>query len=130
MLRPEAAGTGGFMRHDGGLMIAFGAGIGCLVSIWNFFAPVAMLAPTTDVAGTPGAAVAIAATAILCLAGMVLAGTAAGGGLTLFLMIGALVGILGTGLAAWFLESDLLLALMLVCLVGWVLRVFTRRPAY
>lgn len=111
-------------------MIAFGAGIGCLVSIWNFFAPVALLAPATDISGTPGAAVAIGATAILCLAGMALAGTAAGRGLTLILMAATLAGILGTGLAAWLLESTLLLALMLVCLVGWVLRVFTRRPAY
>jgi len=118
------------MRHDGGLMIAFGAGIGCLVSVWNYFAPVSLLAPTTGVAGTPGAALAIAATAILCIAGLVLAGTASGRGLTLLLMIGALVGILGTGLAAWLLESNLLLALMLVCLIGWGLRVFTRRPAY
>ena len=65
------------MRHDGGLLIALGAGLGLLVSIFNYFAPVALLAPTASVAWTPGALLAIAATAILLLAGLVLGGSAA-----------------------------------------------------
>ena len=117
------------MRHDGGLLIALGAGLGFLVSVYNYFVPVALLAPTSNVSGTPGAILAIGATAILCIAGLVLAGTAAGRGLAAFLILGSLVGILGTGLVAWLLDSTLLVALMLVCLVGWVLRVFTRHPA-
>ena len=115
------------MRHDGGLLTALGAGLGLLVSIFNYFAPVALLAPTSSVAGTPAALLAIAATFILLLAGLVLAGNAACRGLVAFLMTGALFGILGTALVAWLLESQLLLALMLVCLIGWLLRAFTRR---
>ena len=118
------------MRHDGGLLIALGAGLGLLVSIYNFFAPTALLAGTSDVSGSPGALLAIAATLILFLAGLVLGGAARHPALVGFLVIGSLVGILGTMLTAWLLESRILLALMLVCLVGWLLRVTTRRRAY
>ena len=115
------------MRHDGGLLIALGAGLGLLASIWNYLAPTALLAPTTDVSHTPGALLAIAATAILLLAGLVLGGRPRGAGLTTFLVLGSIVGIAGTALAAWLLESTLLLALMLVAAIGWLLRVTTRR---
>ena len=100
------------MRHDGGLLIALGAGLGLLVSICNYFAPAALLAPTADISGTPAALLAIAATAILFLAGLVLAGRRA-----------ARPDDLPRArlarrhprhrLAAWLLESTLLLALML-----------------
>jgi hypothetical protein len=114
------------MRHDGGLLIALGAGLGLLVSIYNFLAPAALLAPTSGIAWTPGAGLAVAATAILFVAGLVLGGSASNRVLVGFLIIGSLLGILGTGLAAWLLESPILLALMLMCLLGWLLRVLTR----
>ena len=115
------------MRHDGGLLIALGAGLGLLVSIWNYFASPALLAPTTDISHTPAALLAIAATAILFLAGLVLGGRPRGAGLTTFLVLGSIVGIAGIALAAWLVESTLLLALMLIAAVGWLLRVTTRR---
>jgi hypothetical protein len=113
------------MRHDGGLMIALGAGLGLLVAIWNYFASPSLLAPATDVAHTPGALLAVAATLVLFLAGLVLGGAPRHPALTAFLVIGTLVGIVGTALAAWLLESRLLLALMLVAAIGWVLRLTT-----
>ena len=76
------------MRHDGGLLIALGAGLGLLVSIWNYFASPALLAPTADISHTPAALLAIAATAILFLAGLVLGGRPRGAGLTTFLVLG------------------------------------------
>ena len=88
------------MRHDGGLLIALGAGLGLLVSIFNFLSPVALFAPTTSVAWTPGEGLAVVATAILLVAGLVLGGSAKGGALVGFFIVGSLVGILGTGLAA------------------------------
>ena len=42
----------------------------------------------------------------------------------------ALFAILGTAFAAWLLESQVLLVLMGLCLVGWILRLFQREPAY
>ncbi len=115
------------MRHDGGLLIALGAGLGLLVSIWNYVSPTALLAPTVSIDGTPAAILAIVACAILFAAGLVLAGSASHPALVGFFMVGSLLGILGTGLTAWLIESPLLLALMLVCLVGWLIRAFTRR---
>jgi hypothetical protein len=115
------------MRHDGGLLIALGAGLGLLVSIYNYFAGSAFLAPTASIDGSPAAILAVVATAILMVAGLVLAGRASHRGLIAFLMIGALVGILGTSLVAWLVDSHVLLALMLVCLLGWLLRAFTSR---
>lgn len=117
------------MRHDGGLLIAFGAGLGLLVSIYNYFAPSAFLAPTVDISGTPGALVAIAATLILFVAGLVLGGAPRHPALVAFLVLGCIVGIAGTAFAASLLESGILLALMLVCAIGLVLRVTTRRRA-
>ncbi len=118
------------MRHDGGLLMALGAGLGLLVAIWGFLMPTQLLAPTSATAWTIGAAVSVAATAVLFVAGLVLAGTAAPRGLNAFLLIGSLIGILGTALAGCLLESQLLVALMAVCLVGWLLRVLTRRPSF
>ena len=115
------------MRHDGGLLIAFGAGLGLLVSIYNYFAPSGLLAPTTDVSGTPGALLAIAATLLLLLAGLVLGGAIRHPALVTFLVLGCLVGIPATGFIAWLLGSELLVALMLVCAIGLVLRLTTRR---
>jgi len=115
------------MRHDGGLLIALGAGLGLLVSLWNYFLTPALLAPATDVSHTWGALLAVAATLALFLAGLVLGGRPRGAALTTFLVLGCAVGIAGTALTAWLLESRLLLALMLVAAVGWVLRVATPR---
>lgn len=115
------------MRHDGGLLIALGAGLGLLVSLRNYFAAPALLAPTTDVSHTWGALLAVAATFVLLIAGLVLGGRPRNGALTAFLVLGSLVGIAGTALTAWLLESRLLLALMLVCAIGWLLRISTRR---
>lgn len=115
------------MRHDGGLVIALGAGLGLVVSIYNFFAPAGLLAPLSDIAWTPGAGLMIFATAVLLLAGLVLAGPASNPLLVAFLVVGSLIGILGAGLAAWLLDSMPLLGLMGICLVGWIIRVTTRR---
>lgn len=40
-----------------------------------------------------------------------------------------LLGLLGTGLAAYFLEADLLLGLMILGLIGWCAERIGRRPA-
>jgi hypothetical protein len=71
--------------------------------------------------------VAIFATTALLLAGLTLGGRASNPWLVGFLIVGSLIGILGTALAAWLLDSPPLLGLMGLCLVGWVLRAFTRR---
>ncbi len=118
------------MRHDGGLLIAFGAGLALLVAIWNWFSPTGFLAPLSSIARTPGAALMIAATLVLLVAGLVLGGTTTHRGLIGFLMIGAFFGILGTGLAGWLLDSQISVGLMAICAVGWLIRAFSRRRAH
>lgn len=117
------------MRHDGGLLVALGSGLGLIVAIYNFFAPVGLLAPESATAGTPGAGLMIFSTAVLLATGLVLAGGASNRALIGFLVVGSLIGILGTGLAAYLLDSMLLAALMLMSLVGWIMRIFTKRDA-
>ncbi len=118
------------MQLNGGLMIALGAGLALLVSIYNYFVSPALFAPTSDIAHTAGALVAILATLALFLAGLGLARRRPGAALTAFLVIGSLVGIAGTALAGVLLESRVLVVLMAVCALGWLIRIATsRRPA-
>lgn len=118
------------MRHDGGLLMALGAGAALAVSVWNFFAPVGLLAPTTAIAGTPAAGLAIAATLVLFLAALVLAGSASNPVLIAVLLVGMLVGILGTAFTGRLIESPLLVGLMAVCFVGWLIRLVSPRPRH
>lgn len=113
------------MRDEGGLLIALGGGLGLLIALYNYFAPTAFLAPQSSIAGTPGAALMIFATACLLVAGLVLAGRRRNAFVTGFFLVGALAGALGAGFAAWLLDSPATVALMGICLVGWALRVLT-----
>ncbi|MFT3975252.1 MAG: hypothetical protein QM699_17980 [Amaricoccus sp.] len=116
------------MRHDGGLLIALGAGLALALSLWNLVAPTGLFAPTSAIAWTPAALLAVAATLALFLAGLVLAGSARNPWLVAFLMLGTLVGIFGTAFTGRLIESPLLVTLMGVCLVGWIVRLVSRRP--
>jgi hypothetical protein len=53
-----------------------------------------------------------------------------GRALHIVLALLALLGILGTGFAAWLLESNTLIVLMAISLFGWAVRLFRQRPAY
>jgi len=110
--------------------MALGAGLALILSIWNFFAPVEFLAPTASIAGTPAACLAIAATLALFLAALVLAGSASNRLLVGILLVGMLVGILGTAFTGRLIESPLLVGLMALCFVGWLIRLFAPRARY
>ena len=116
------------MRRDGGRIIALAALIGLGVAIYNFFSPVGLLAPLSDTAGSPGAGLVIFGAFMLVVAGLVLGGRIENRYVIAFFTVGAFVGILGTGLAAYLLDSWPLLALMAVCLVGWLIRVLGGEP--
>lgn len=117
------------MGHDGGKLIALGSGLGFLVAVYNYFSPLSLLAPATSVDGTPGALLVVGATLVLALAGVALAGRRTHPALVAFLMIGTLFGILGTGLAAVFLNSMVIVALMALAGVGWLMRAFVSAEA-
>jgi hypothetical protein len=112
-----AAGDNG---RFGGRLIAVGALLGLGVSIYNFFAPVSLFAPASTIAGTPGAILVIVSTALLLLAGLVLASRVRSAAVRWFFGIAALLDIIGTTFAAYLLDSTVLMALMGVCGVGWI----------
>lgn len=116
------------MSKDGGRVMAFAAFLALCVAIYNFFAPVGLFAPLSDVRGSLGAGVAIFGCLMLIIAGLVLGGRRRNVLLIAIFVIGGLAGILGTGFAAYLLGSWVILCLMAVCLIGWLMRVFGRAP--
>lgn len=105
------------MRGSAGL-IALGAAAGLALSIFAY------VERSSGINGTAGAMLVVASSAAILLAALALAswpGMWRGlRGLLLFLL---LLGILGTGLAAYFLMSIWLLVAMAVCLIGWLLAI-------
>lgn len=112
-------------RSDAGAwMITLSALIGFFVAIYNYNAS------DNGISGTPGALLVVASTIALIVAGFILGRDMGGRILHVILAFLALLGILGTGFAAWLLESNVLIVLMALCLTGWLIRLFRSRPAY
>ncbi|WP_022707090.1 MULTISPECIES: hypothetical protein [Paracoccus] len=80
----------------------------------------------SGIAHTPGAWLAVAATAALFL-GALLTGALRPGGFRTFLTVMLLVGGLLTILCAWFLESGLVMAAVAVMLVAWLIFILIAR---
>lgn len=112
-------------RSDGGAwVITLAALIGFFVAIYNYNAA------DNGISGTPGALLVVASTIALIAGGFILGRDMGGPFLHIVLGFLALLGILGTGFAAWLLESNVLLVLMAICLFGWLVRLFRPRPDY
>ncbi len=113
-------------RHSdaGAWVITLAALIGFFVAIYNYNAS------DNGISGTPGALLVVASTIALIAAGFILGRDMGGRILHMVLGLLALLGILATGFAAWLLESNVLLALMAICLFGWLVRLFRPRPDY
>lgn len=79
------------------------------------------ITPSTGIDDTPGVALVIASNALMLGAGIVIALVGRGrlAGILSFLI---LLDIAGTGTAAWFLESPLLMAAMLLAAIGCIMR--------
>lgn len=103
-------------------LITAGAIIGTAVSLYNYFAP------DNGINGTPGVLLVIASTFLLFGFGLILRANKGGAFLRTFLIVSAFLNIAGTAFAAYLLESQMLLGLMAVCLLGWLLYLFTPRP--
>lgn len=117
--------TDDIRRSDSGAwLITLSALIACAVAIYNY------RAADNGISGTPGAMLVIYSTVILIVAGFILGRDMGGRILHVILAILALLGILGTGFAAWLLESNALMILMAISLFGWLVRLFRSRPAY
>jgi hypothetical protein len=113
-------------RHsDGGAwVITLSALFGSVAAVYNYYAA------DNGISGTPGALLVVGSTLALLVAGFIL-GRDMGGPLLRFILgLLALLAILCTALAAWLLESKVLIAVMAICLLGWIIRLFRRQPAY
>jgi hypothetical protein len=106
------------------LLLAVAAAAGTALSIYAYF-------NSESVNHTAGVLLVIATAAVMVIAALALAGLR-------FLprwlraigLVLLLIDIVGTGLAAWFLELELLMAFMGVALLGWLLHLIvgSRKP--
>jgi hypothetical protein len=101
--------------------VAAAALAGTVIALVNYFTP------DNGIAGTPGAMLAVASTALLVLIGLVLRqGRSRASALQRVLRVIALVLIAGTAWAAWLLEAPTLVAIMGVAAVGWSVSLLRR----
>ena len=106
----------------GSALVSSGALIGAAVSFANY------LSPDSGIAGTPGALLVIFSTIILLGFVLIMRGyTRQGTGFRALVAAFALMNIVGTAFAGYLLDSETLVALMMVCLVGWLAHIFRPR---
>jgi hypothetical protein len=98
----------------GAWLLAASAAAGLCVSLFDYFWP------NTGIDGTPGALLVVVSSALVLGAALLMAlHRSKALWLRAFLNVSTLLGVVGTGAAAYFLEADVLLAFMAVGLVGW-----------
>lgn len=79
----------------------------------------AYLVPSTGVAGTEGAMLALAGSVAILIGAVAAASLRRPGWLRTTLMVLLLLGLIGTALAAWFLHRFVLVAVLALGLVAW-----------
>ena len=109
-------------RYGLWLLVVLSA-LGLIASLLYYFLP------HTGVDGALGVLIVIVSTALMLAASAALALWALRGAARGVLLALILLDILGTGLAAYMLEADYLLALMALALIAWAFELFARpRP--
>ena len=108
------ANSVGGLADRGAWLLAAGAAAGLCLSLFNY------LWPNTGIDGTPGALLVVVSTALVLGAALVMALFRSKPlWLRVFLVVSTLLGLIGTGIAAYFLDSYLLIAFMAIGLLGW-----------
>ena len=95
-------------------LIAIPAGIGLVLSL------IAYLTPHGAVAHSWGAVLVVVATALLLVASLLLVLAEMPHWFVVLLEVLIILDIVGTGVAAYFLETYILLAFMVIALIGWI----------
>jgi hypothetical protein len=110
-------------RHAGTHILLIAAAAALAIAIFNFFWS------GNGIHGTAGAGLVVISSALMAaaVAALVFA-TRMGRGLRGTLLVLVALDIIGTGLAAYLLEADWLLAAMAVALVGWIAVLVSDRP--
>lgn len=113
-----------YRRSDyGAWLIVIASIAGLAVSIYNYNSA------DSGTAGTPGAFLVIVSTLLLLVAAFILGRDMGGTALRVVLATLGLLAILGTGFAAYLLESSTLVVAMAICLLGWLMRLIQLRAA-
>ena len=102
-------------------LLAAGASAGLLVSVWNYFAV------ESGIDHSAGALLVIVASLLLLGASVLLAAVPMPHWMTACFLGLLLLGLAGTAMAAYFLESQTLLLAMALGLAGWALDVGAKR---
>lgn len=95
-------------------LIAIPAGIGLVLSL------IAYLTPHGAVAHSWGAVLVVVATALLLVVSLLIALAEMPHWFVVLLEVLIILDIVGTGGAAYFLETYILLAFMVIALIGWI----------
>jgi hypothetical protein len=111
----------GGARDWGIWLMAAAAVLGLVVSIFLY------VTPTTGVAGEPGTMLVIVSTALLVVAAALLIWAPMPAWLRVVFLVLAALDLIGTALAGWLLNSQILAGLMAIGVIGWLLHVFGRR---
>jgi hypothetical protein len=102
-------------RNLGLLLLTLASLLGLADAIFNY------ISTDNGIHGTEGALLVVVSTALLVVASLLLIGGIRGWLKGLFEVL-IFLGILGTGAAAYFLEAQILLILMVIALLGWLLQ--------
>lgn len=104
-------------------LIFVAAVVGLLISLVFYYTP------NGSVAHSWGALLVVVSTALMLLAALSIALANMPRWLAVLLQALIFLDIIGTGVAAYFLETYILLALMVVALMGWIFRKTSDSPA-
>lgn len=109
----------------GAALIVLASLLGFAASVFNYYNP------QSGIAGEPGTLLVIVSTVLLALFGLAMATDHRRSAFVrVFFIVASLLNIAGTAFAGYLLHSQTLVILMGVSLVGWMLCVFSRRPAF
>jgi hypothetical protein len=109
----------GRAKDIGNWVMVVGSGAGLLLSIFNY------VSSGNGIHGSAGALLVIISSALILIASLLIAfGVLRWRWLRIVVDVLLILGIIGTGFAAYMLEADWLVALMVLCLIGWLVHVF------
>lgn len=108
--------------RDWGLwLMGAAAALGLVVSIFLY------VSPGTGVTGEPGTMLVIVSTTLLLIAAALLLWAGMPTWLRVIFLVLSALDLIGTAVAGWMLNSQVLAILMVVGAVGWLIHVFRRR---
>ena len=103
-------------------LLIVSSAVGVAVSVFNYFADI-------GIGGTAGALLVVVSTTLILAASLAILPRSIAGWVHVALEALILLGILGTGFAAYLLEAYLLVGLMALAFVGWLVQLTRSRQA-